>query len=485
MPIDQGPLVLSGIPPQILDVVQSRTWERMFHDALFPELLFRVDAAPREWAAHVGARIAMTRTGLLTVKTTPRNPSTEPSPSSYPIEQWEATAAQYVDGIDTNLREATFALANQFIQNIHTLGLGAGQTLNHIARNQLYSAYLGGETSYDGTEGTPLTLSATAPTSFHVPQLAGFLTMIQVQNNQAIPQALSVSNPLPVVLRAGGTGPVLATAIASTPDNIAYPTGPGTITIAALSIANVLNTGDAVVALNESFRRRIGGGYSDNALTSTSIVTLQDFINSVANLRAFNVPPHSAGVNGQPGDYYHAHISPLTEAEVFADSAWQRALTALPDSFYYRRLALGQVAGIIFLRNTETPSPQSIQPGENFPWPAYNSNGVPIIRDIITGGGVMFEMFINEAKYYISEAGVTGKIGQVVVTANGAQVNVDRVRLILRSPIDRFQELVSGSYSYTGDFPIPSDITSPQVIANPTNIGSNIRYKRAVTLIHA
>ncbi len=55
------------------------------------------------------------------------------------------------------------------------------------------------------------------------------------------------------------------------------------------------------------------------------------------------------------------------------------------------------------------------------------------------------------------------------------QISTDRIRLILRAPIDRFQDVISAAWSIHTAFPVPSDITA----------GGPQKYKRAVICEHA
>ena len=61
------------------------------------------------------------------------------------------------------------------------------------------------------------------------------------------------------------------------------------------------------------------------------------------------------------------------------------------------------------------------------------------------------------------------------MTNNGIQIETDRISLILRAPLNRLQDQVSSTWSYTGAFPVPTDITAggPQIV------------KRAVVIEHA
>ena len=138
-------IALAGVPAQITNLMQDRTLERVFHDALFPRLLYRAEARPEVWAANLGERMIFTRAGTIPVSTQPLIPGEDPTPKTYGTEQWEAEARQFGNPIDTHMPSSYVALASLFMRNTQTLGLNAGQTLNRLARDPLYQSYLGGE----------------------------------------------------------------------------------------------------------------------------------------------------------------------------------------------------------------------------------------------------------------------------------------------------------------------------------------------------
>ncbi len=65
------------------------------------------------------------------------------------------------------------------------------------------------------------------------------------------------------------------------------------------------------------------------------------------------------------------------------------------------------------------------------------------------------------------------KIGGFSVVNNGIQIPTERLRLIIRAPQDRLQQQVSQSWSWTGDFGVPSDFFG--------GLGGS-RFKRAVVI---
>jgi hypothetical protein len=103
-----------------------------------------------------------------------------------------------------------------------------------------------------------------------------------------------------------------------------------------------------------------------------------------------------------------------------------------------------------------------------------NPAGVSLHRPIFTGQGAIEEKYLDESKY-ISEAGVQGKIGEFAVVNGGMQIMTERIRLILRAPLDRLQQVTSAAWSFSGDWTMPTDQTATSSAAS---------YKRAVCVVH-
>lgn len=455
--------LVPGIPAGIQEIIQDNTLEREFRDALFPELLFRSAARPELWEAERGDRMIFTRTGLLQPRVEPLPAGTDPTPATYGSEQWEAIAEQYGNTIDTHMPTSYVTMRSKFAENTKKLALDAGQTANRLVRNPLYRAYLGGNTVLTAAAGS-------GDTTVQVASISGFTHL--VANSALVP--VSSANPISVVI-----GTTAALVIDATPADPASPHGPGTLTLSAALGGAGEATRAAVLATNRSRITRVGGGNSVDAITAANILTLQDVINTVARLRAQNVPT-------MPDGTYHVHLSPIAEAQIYQDNQWQRLYDSLPDSMAYRDLAIGRKVGCTFFRNNEVPTPfntgslvatnnnaqASVQIGAE----VYNSAGVPIDRTIVLGGGTIVEKYLDESRY-ITEAGATGvqRVGRFTVVNNGLAIMVDRIRFIIRSPLDRLGQVVSQTWSWSGDFPIPSD----QSTGNPA------RYKRAAVIEHA
>lgn len=459
---------LPGIPAAIGNLIQENTLERVFHDALYPRLLFRSEAMPEMWSANIGERKLFTRAGLINVDTSPLVQSQDPSPASFGYEQWTAEARQFGNTIDTHMPTSYVSLAPIFMRNTVQLGLNAGETLNQLARNSLYRAYLGGNTNLAAT-------AASGSTTLEVASLNGFTEV--VNGEQARPLPVSPANPLSATLSSSGNTETVSI-VGAVPNDPAEPFGRGVLTLAAAT-TNAHTLADprpVLLADNRSRITRVGGGTSVDAITASNVLTLQDIINAVARLRAARVPTCADGT-------YHVHLSPEAEAQIFQDNQFQRLHQSLPEQMAYRDLAIARLVGCTFYRNTEVPnrinsgtlaaSGEDAQTSSDVGGDIVNAAGLGVARTIVIGGGAIYENYLDESKF-ITEAGTTGKIGNFNVVNNGVQVMTERIRFILRAPLDRLQQVVAQSWSWSGDFPVPSD----------TLTFDGARFKRAVVIEH-
>lgn len=457
--------LVAGFSEQTLRIVQEGLLERTFHHALFPELLFASLAEFEEWPANTGTEIFMTRKGLLEPSPRPRTPGVDPTPKTSIYEQWAARLNPYNDTIDTHMPTAVVSSINTFLADVHSLGLQAGQSINRVARNALYRAYLSGH--------TVTTASAlSADTSIRVAALNGFTDVI-TRGVQVRPAPVSSASPLLITI-AGITG--TRGVIAAIPDDANDPEGPGTLLLDAALGANIAARAP-VLSSARPLIIRAGGGNSIDAIGAGDIVTLQDFIEAVGRLRDQNVRP-------MPDGTFHAHITNSTNSQLFADPAFQSAARGQIDGQRYRSGFIGQVAGISFFINNETPNRTNagarLATGTNAFYSldiaaeTTNENGVQIARPILVGQGALYERGLDESQY-TTEAGTTGKIGEFQIVNAGVQVMTERIRLILRAPLNRLQDKVSATWSKSTSFPVPSDVGS----------GDEARFKRALVLEHA
>jgi hypothetical protein len=470
------PSLVLGIPATIVNLIQEGLIEREFHDSLFPNLAYRAEFLSEEWPANTGTEIVMTRAGLLGTIVQPNTPGADPLPQNVPFEQWTMKLDQYTGTLDTDMPTSTVANANLFMRNIHTLGLQAGRSINRVARNVMFKSYLSGHTVTQAQYTSSTTVIG-------VTSLNGF-TDVVIPGTTVRPQQVSAANPLPVVIGEGATRETKFV-IGFNPSDPTDPYGPGTITLSA-GLTNTQPIRAAVVSAYAPRILRANGGNSIDAISASDTLSLQQIINAAAYLRDALVQPHDDGT-------YHAHISPLSQAQVYADPVFQRLNQSLPDGMAYSEGYLGQISGVSFFMNTESPNPNNAgtlvntaaaagaTAGQNGKYAPeigaelYNGFGTQIGFVVLTGKGAGYERYLDESAY-VTEAGTQGKIGQFSVVNNGVQILTENIRLIIRAPQDRLQQKVSATWSISTGFAMPSDLTAP---SGPQ------RYKRMLVLQHA
>jgi hypothetical protein len=463
--------IVLGVPAAVLSLQQQGLLERAFHDGLFPNLAYRAEAMPEEWPANTGQQIFMTRAGLLNTITTPITPGTDPQPQTVPFEQWIATLSQFAGAVDTHMPSSTTANSNLFLRNLHQLGLQAGQSINQIARNSLFQAYLSGQTVLNGA-------TLTGDTTIRVSSLNGF-TDVVVPGGNVAPQPVSAAFPLPITIGSVGGSPAQATksVVGFIPDNPNDLLGPGTLQLST-TVGAAFATRSTVKSAYAPRVARSAAGDSVDAISASDGFSLQQCINAVAFLRRANVQPHDDG-------FYHAHISPLANAQLFADPVFQRLNQSLPEHVIYKEGFVGYMHNVMFFMNNESPesfnsgaitnTALSGQYAAGIGAEITNGTGVPIGRVLITGKGSIYERYLNEDQY-VTEAGTVGKIGEFDVVNNAIKILTEGIRLVLRAPQDRLQQVVSAAWSISTCFPTPSDITAP---SGPE------RFKRAIVLEYA
>ena len=445
-------IVSSNFNSSVVASIQDRTLQRVFRDALYPRLLFRMEAVAELWAVNLGANQTFTRAGLIRPTTRPLLPGNDPKPKSYGIEQWEATAQQWADTIDTHMPTSYVTLASQYLRNMHQLGLHSGQSLNRVTRDKLFNAYTAGNTVVNGAYA--------GGTALPVVNLNGFTR--KLFNGR--PTIVSAANPLVVTVNA-----VANTVIGFVSTFAGDEIHGGTLTLGT-AVPALLGR-ESVLAANRSALVYQGGGTSVDAISAVDQFTLASVRDAATTLRFNNVPTHEDGT-------YHCHLDPISENQIFGDNEFQRLNQSIPDYVHYRRFAVANLLGCTFYQNTESPTLATVdedpQYGFTTGFEMVNATAVPLHRPIFTGQGAVEEKYLDEARY-ISEAGIQGKIGEFAVVNGGVQVMTERIRLILRAPLDRLQQQTSASWSFSGDWTIPSD---------ELTLSSPATFKRSVVVIH-
>jgi len=232
-----------------------------------------------------------------------------------------------------------------------------------------------------------------------------------------------------------------------------------------------------IISDNRTFLVRVGGGNKVDDVGSSDLFRLADIRSALAQMRQNNVPAHQDG-------YFHCHLDPTSEAQIFADAEFQRLLTSLPDFYMYKQFGVGVLLGTIFIRNSESPIPETVVGGlsatysdaDHFAGELFNNGattGVKVHRPIFGGQSLIME-YHSDLSQLITEAGVQGKVAEPRITNNGIDVFTERIQLIIRAPQNRLQDMVSTSWKFIGDWPVRTDGA----------VGAPAYYKRACVVEH-
>jgi len=454
-----------GIPPTIVNLVQSGMLEREFHDGLYPENLYRDEAEFEQWPAGTGAELYMSKPGLITPKMTPLVPGVDPVPSTVNWEQWRIALERYGDSIDTNMQTSTVSIEDTFLRNIKQLGLNAGQVLNRLPRNVLHQSYLSGNTCL-------VDAGAAIDVQIHLASLNGFSDLILVGTDTK-PTAVSATHPLPISIGIGAAL-IVRNVIAVLPDDATDPNGPGWALL-SVALGAVFAARTPVISAYASQILRVGGGLTVDAIGAADTFVMQNAIVASSLLRQDHVPPHEDG-------FYHAHIPPTVVAQAFSDVPFQRLFTGLPNAEEIKKGVLGTIGRVKFIENSDCPIRSLGNVGtltatgltgalyaKDVGADVTNNAGIDIGRVLVTGKGSLYERGLDEGKF-VTEAGITGKVKDFEAVQNGGMtVQLDRIKLILRAPVNRLQDEVAATWSCSTGFAAPSDACS----------GGSARWKRA------
>ena len=436
-------------------IVQENLLTCTFNDALFPALIYRNEVEDQDWPDNVGDDMIFTGDGLIAPKMRALAPNADPAPSTFSREQWEATLRPYGDMIPIHLPSSQNAIASLLLDNAKTLGMSGAQSLNRIVRNNFYNAAMSGNTLCDGGQGPTSTLSVKWLNGFTRARRPDLAAGSAVRFS-----AVSASNPLKVVVTTT-TGPSAVTVTGFSPTTPGDEIGPGTLTLSG----NVtVNDRAAVVASDGSTIVRVGGGATDDALTSANLFTYSSIRSAVASMRQNVVPTY-------PDGSYHIHLDPKSEDQIFGDFEFQRLQQGVPDSLAYKNMVIKYALGLAFFRNEEAPTPESTTWAGNtdgtfsgqaftqddpFAGEVWNASGVGIHKPLIIGYGGLKE-YTQPIEGAQTVVGLNGKMVPAKIVNGGLEVMARGIKMIFAAPVDALQQMVRVSWYYRGAWAFRTD----------------------------
>lgn len=452
---------LAQFPTAIQNIVQQGFLEREMEEGLDSVLAYDREALVETIPARIGESLTRTRKGRMSPTTTPLVPAAINSgmdnglsPVTYADEQYTYQVLQYGQTSDVNIMQEQAGAADQLIANARNLGVAAAQSLERIAKQALFAAYLGGNSRVRGDYGTNNT------THCQVDDIRGFLLVLV----NGTPTAISGANPLTVneiAAVAGGQNQVLsvtgvaadAVNVSSVPDGIS-----GIITFAT---ATQPVSGDALVSSGAPIILRPGGAISTNQLKGGANLSLSLLEDGVATLRDNAIPTMADGT-------YHVILDNRSERQLLADQDFKIYYAGREQSPEIRTAYLIRLLGLTFIPTTEAYVQKPFSGAD-----AANNIAVTVRRPIMIGAECLLRGNYEGLETWINREGLN-PIGAINLIEGVAQ--------ILRPMLDRLQQILSLSWYWAGAYATPTDVTAtPDII--PT--ASSALYKRAVVLEHA
>lgn len=436
---------IQNFPSALQPIIQQGFLDREFDMALRSRLGFRAVADRVDIAVGIGETLTKTRAGLKPAVTTPLPPANNTNldngltPSVWGVEQYTIAMNLYAATTDLNMVTSRVGLVSQFLQNAYANGEQAARSLDELARNALFAAYLGGNTR------VRTTLGAAGPV-ITVDDIRGFQTTFV----NGVQQTISGTTPLSVTI---GSNVYNAIATAADVTNVSSAPGgiSGTITLSG-NVSVVDGTaGNTVVAANASSIIRPGNRGNTLQITTSDTLTMSALLDAVTKLRLNAVPE----IDGA----YNCYLDPVSARQLFADPDFRQLFQgATSANQVFRRGMVNDFLGLRFVPTNEAYV-------QNHPTLA----GQVVRRPIICGAGALVE------------GDFAGMAAADVVPADSIVSVVNGVAMVTREAIDRLQQIIAQSWYWIGGFCAPSDTTTtPNTIPTATNAA----FKRAVVVEH-
>lgn len=429
-------MAISNFPAALQPIIQQGYLEKAIESGLESLLGYDMIADKEDFPGQIGETLTKTRNGMKAPIETPLNPANNTNldngltPASWTVEQYTLSINKYADTIDLNIAGNMVGIADQFLINSRVNSVQGLQSRDRLARKTIFNAHLGGNTRVTATLGAPAaTIAVDDIRGFQQVFVSGVLTNVSGANTETVVVGASTY-----------------TLIGATADGVNVSTAPGGISGTLTFSGNVTvangTIGNAVVGQYAPTILRPNARSNTSAIVGTDILTMGLVLDGVAQLRNNAVPT----VNG----YYNMYLDNKSARQLYADPDFKLLFQGQSDS---KEFAAGKVTELLDVRFIPTTE-------------AYQQTlgSVNVRRPILCGQGALIR-----GDFPVEYGHSSTDNAEIIVT--------DNIRHVIRHPLDRLQEIVAQSWSWTGGYTVPTDMTAGQTII-PT--ASNSYYKRAV-----
>jgi hypothetical protein len=445
-------MAFNNLPTAIQSVIQLGYLEHQFGLPLKAKLGFRAIADREPFMANIGETITKTRTGLLPAITTPMSPAANSDfTSGLTAQNYILGIAQYPGMMQLNIATARVAIANLFLRNGYALGEQAYRSIDTLAQQTLFNAYMGGNTRVRVTLGS-------AGTTISVDDIRGFQ---QTLNSAGQPVAISSSNPVNVVV---GSDTYSLTGFAADGTNVSTTPGgvSGTLTFStSVTVADGTALNPVISSVAPVIMRPSATSSGVMAATTAAISSANDVNNGKLTMQMILTAKATMAANGVPvvdsTGMYHMYLDPLQATGLYSDPAFQQFFRGQVTTEEYRQ---GIVAQLLGVRVQET----NLNPVQTLA-------GVGTVRrGVLCGQGALVEGVFTEDMYRNNLDG-EDKDDSILI--------VDDVAMVTREPLDALKQVVTQTWTYAGGFAVPTDTTTTSATIPTANSSAQ---KRAIIL---
>jgi hypothetical protein len=447
---------INNLPTALQSAIQTGFLEHQFRLPLKAKLGFRSIADREPFTANIGETITKTRTGLLPAVTTPMAPAANSditsglTPQNYSIEQFILSIAQYAANMQLNVVTQRVAIADFFLRNAYALGEQAFRSVDTLAQQSLFNAYMGGNTRVRTTLGS-------AGATISVDDIRGFQTTL---NSAGQVVTVSGSNPVNVVV---GSDVYSLTGFAADGTNVSTAPGgvSGTLTFSTSVTVSDGTLANPVISAVAPFVIRPSTTTGNVMAATTAAISATNDINSGKLTMGMILEAKATmSANGVPvsndSGMYNLYCDPLQATGLYSDPAFQMFFRGQVTTEEYRQ---GIVAQLLGVRIQET----NLNPVQTLA-------GVGTVRRaILCGQGALVEGEFTADAY---NAAMESDDGDMIAVVEG-------IAHVTREPLDALKQVVTQTWSYIGGFVVPTDTTTTAATIPTANSSAQ---KRAIMI---